>query len=378
MSDTIPFLSLQQQHEPLLENLHNAALRVIDSGIYINGPETDAFSHELSSLLGLDNVVAVSNGLDAIRLILRGYIELGKLQPGQEVILPSNTYIASVLPVVENALVPVLVKPDLRTFGLDWEDAKRHISEHTGAVMTVHLYGTPSWDFSVAEEFRKNGILIIEDNAQAIGASLTAPDGTIMYTGALGNAAAFSFYPTKNIGALGDAGAVATKDGNLARVVEALKNYGSTKRYYNDFTGFNCRMDEIQAALLREKLKLLKELTKARNEAALHYDKAISNKSVVKPEIIPGMTQVWHQYVVRVKNRESLRKRLADQGISTDVHYPVSLFDQSCFRNGETMLKGDKDSREMSRQLAEEVISLPIANIKPEGIERISHIINTH
>lgn len=379
MPDTIPFLSLKNVHEPLQSDLHEAALRVVSSGIYINGPETASLAAELAESLGLGNVVPVSNGLDALRLIIRGYIETGRLHPGDEIIIPSNTYIASLLPAMEFGLVPVLVKPDLSTFGLDWALAESLVTPRTKALMTVHLYGTPSWDFEVAGRLRERGILLIEDNAQAIGAAVTEPgSGRKIHTGALGDAAAFSFYPTKNVGALGDAGAVATSDPQLASAVKALANYGSSVRYRNDFAGYNCRMDEIQAAFLRLKLSHLDSFTVGRRHRAELYDRLITNPEVMKPEILPNVVQVWHQYVIRSSSRNDLAEFLQSHGIATDIHYPLSLFDQPCVRKATTPLEERGDTAEASRKLAGEILSLPVADVSDNQIEYIADVINSY
>lgn len=377
MPSSTPFLSLKDTHAPIAEKLYECAKRVIDSGTYINGPECEGFASELTAKLGLGSVVPVSNGLDAIRLILKGYIEMGRLKKGDEVIIPANTYIATVLPVVEFGLTPILAKPDLTTYGLDWKEVEKLTNEKTGAIITVHLYGTPSWDFESAERLKKQGILIIEDNAQAIGATVTNPaTRQEISTGALADASAFSFYPTKNVGAFGDAGAAATNDRQLAGTIKALANYGSTRRYYNEYIGFNCRMDEIQAAFLRLKLQTLEETALKRDEKARLYDRLINNPTVTLPTRHPHMRQVWHQYVVRTPRREELIETLAAEGIATDIHYPLSLFDQPCFKNAETALKQNREAVESAKKLAKEVVSLPIANITNKEIEKIAGIIN--
>lgn len=357
--------------------LIEAATRVIDSGCYINGPEVAAFEGELAETLGMGRVVGVSNGLDAIRLIIRAYIETGRLAPGDEVILPSNTYIATLLPVSEFGLKPVLAKPDRATFGLDWGDVLRKLTPKTKAVITVHLYGTPSWDEEAARRLRSKGVLIIEDNAQAIGAQILNPrTGKYVFTGALGDAAAFSFYPTKNVGALGDAGAVATADESVAAVVKALANYGSSRRYHNDFIGYNCRLDELQAAFLRIKLASLVEVVERRNERARLYASLIDNPAVTLPAELPQMVQVWHQYVVRTPHRDKLQRWLADHDVATDVHYPLALFDQKCYASPSVAPRFDEECRDITRQLSAEVLSLPIATASPSNIEHISTLIN--
>ena len=377
MTGSIDFLSLNKTHDPMRLELHEAARRVIDSGLYVNGPEGRAFAAELADALGLGEVVPVSNGLDALRLILRGYIELGRLRAGDEVLVPANTYIASVLPIVEFGLRPVLVMPDADTYGLDWNHARRLVSERTRAVMTVHLYGTPSWNFEVADELRRKGIILIEDNAQAIGARARRDaDSPFIFTGALGDAAAFSFYPTKNIGALGDAGAVATADPELAGVVRALANYGSTERYHNKFTGYNCRMDEMQAALLRVKLRHLDATSARRRAAAFLYTSLIKNSRGALPARVLDTEQVWHQYVVRFPFRDALRDALAGAGIATDIHYPVALADQECFSRIPEALSISPEALAESRSMAAEVLSLPVANVSPLEIERIVEVVN--
>ena len=377
MPPTIPFLSLKHAHTPIRERLHECARRVIDSGVYINGPECETFASELSEYLGLGKVVPVSNGLDAIRLILRGYMEMGKLNEGDEVIVPANTYIATVLPVTEFGLIPLLAAPDLSTYGIDWEAAEKLITPETKALITVHLYGTPSWDFETAQRMRELGILLIEDNAQAIGATVTDPlTRKEISTGALGDAAAFSFYPTKNMGALGDAGAVATTDNTLAATVKALANYGSTRRYYNEYNGYNCRMDEMQAAFLRLKLEMLEETTQRRRENAQAYNAGIRNPMVTVPEFKTDMKQVWHQYVVRSPLRDKIIKKLREEEIASDIHYPLSLFDQPCYSNGKIKLGRYGNAYGKAKKLASEVLSLPIADVTQREIKKITDIIN--
>lgn len=369
----IPFLSLREGHSSIEKELCDSARRVIESGTYINGPETRAFASELESLLGVAHVVPVSNGLDALRLILRAYIETGRLAPGDEVMLPANTYIASVLPVVEFGLTPLLVRPDLSTYGLDWNEVMRLLSPKTKAVMAVHLYGTPGWDSAAAAELKERGILLIEDNAQAIGAGVHIPaTGEVRLTGALGDAAAFSFYPTKNIGALGDAGAVATSDPEIASIVKSLANYGSTVRYHNDYAGYNCRMDELQAAFLRVKLRHLESVSEKRRRNAEIYLHMLEGCDIILPETVPNTTQVWHQFVIRHPLRERLRKHLAEKGISSDIHYPLSLFRQKCLA-GLPAVKADRgEASALADRLAAEVLSLPVANVTEQQICRIS------
>ncbi|MDE7095926.1 MAG: DegT/DnrJ/EryC1/StrS family aminotransferase, partial [Muribaculaceae bacterium] len=264
------FLNLAKTNAPLLKELEDAASRVIRSGCYLHGPETKAFEEELAMQCGSKYAIGVSNGLDALRLIIRGYIETGRLRPGDAVMVAANTYIATVMPVTEFGLVPIFVEPDADTMNFNWDEASRILAENDDSqfplnircALITHLYGTPCWDSTVADMMRSRGMIIVEDNAQAIGAEASEEGfNGVSHTGNLADAAAFSFYPTKNIGALGDAGAVTTNDPVLADAVKALANYGTDRRYHNIYAGFNCRLDEIQAAMLRIKLRHMGEET---------------------------------------------------------------------------------------------------------------------
>lgn len=378
------FLNLAETNAPFADDLVAAASRVIRSGCYLHGPETRAFEKELSEQCGADFVIGVSNGLDALRLILRACLELGRIRKGDAVMVAANTYIASVLPVTEFGLIPVFVEPDSDTMNFSWTEALRFLDENSRSVsplnvsvaLITHLYGTPCWDSHAASIIRERGMLIVEDNAQAIGA-LAASSGFSgsRSTGALGDAAAFSFYPTKNIGALGDGGAVTTSDTAIADTVRALANYGSDRRYHNIYEGYNCRLDEIQAAMLRVKLRHLDRETTARAETAAAYDRYISNPIVTKPTIFPDMMQVWHQYVVRVpiNMRDALRAHLASEGVPTDVHYPDPPYLQPCYE-GRFRPKTLTPSIALSRSC----ISLPIANVSVAEAKEVARIINDY
>lgn len=374
----LPFVSLKESNLEIENELLEAIERVVRSGRYINGPEGRLFSSKMSQLHGGRHTVGVSNGLDALKLILRSYIELGLLKPGDEVLAPANTYIASILPMAELGLKIRLITPSLSTYGLDWEEAWKAAGPLTKAVMTVHLYGTPSWDFEIAEKFRERGILIIEDNAQAIGAGITDPKtGEYHPTGTLGDAAGFSFYPTKNIGALGDAGAVTTVDENLAETVRALANYGSKTRYHNIYCGYNCRLDEIQAAVLNTKLGHLEKISARRKAIAETYNSEITNSDIIKPEIITGMNQVWHQYVVRTPERDRLKEKLERKGIETDIHYPLPLHRQECFSKFDSdRLEISREAARISEAISREILSLPIANVSADQAKIIAETIN--
>lgn len=361
-----PFLDLKRLNAPLARDEKEACARVIDSGRFLHGPETSAFEAEMSAIHGGRECVAVSNGLDALRLILKGWCLLRRLAPGDEVIVSANTYIASVLAITDAGLAPVLVEPDPVTMNLDPQQIEAALTRKTKAIMEVHLYGTPARHAEIAEIARRHGLLIVEDNAQSIGA---AEHG--VPTGAMGDAAAFSFYPTKNVGALGDAGAVLTADRELAAAVRALANYGSDRRYHNIYQGYNCRMDEMQAALLRVRLAHLEQDKLRRKRAALSYGRAIVNPLIIKPAIIPEMDQVWHQYVVRCPQRDLLRSYLEENGVQTDIHYAVPPHLQPCYAD---LPHGPLPFTE---QLASEVLSLPIAHVSEQEAAAIADIINS-
>lgn len=370
MADTIPFLNLAETTARYSREIHEAVARVIDSGRYLNGEATSRFESALATSCGADYAIGTSNGLDAIRLIVRAAIETGRLSPGDEVICPANTYIASVIPFREFGFRIRLVEPDTVTMNLNPARALEAAGPRTRCLMAVHLYGYPCW----SEELNRlagRGIFIIEDNAQAIGARSATPGlrGTHI-TGGLGHAAAFSFYPTKNVGALGDAGAVTTSDKELADAVRALANYGSDRRYHNIYCGYNCRLDEIQAAILEVKLRHLDEESCRRNAAARLYAESITNPAITLPCVKQGDTHVWHQYVIRTPHRDALKTYLAGRGIMTDIHYAVPPHLQPCFAG--------QFSAELpiTERLASEVLSLPIANMTESNILRIAEALN--
>lgn len=360
-----PFLDLGKVNARYRDVIDAAVKRVLDSGCYVGGAEVERFEKSLADYVGVKHAVAVSNGLDALRLILRAYIEMGKLTPGDEVIVPANTYIATILAISDNGLKPVLVEPSAATLNLDSSLIARAITERTRAIMPVHLYGRVCRDETLAE--MADRFLIIEDNAQAIGAQYQG-----IKTGALGHAAAFSFYPTKNLGALGDAGAVTTDDQQLADCLQALRNYGSDRQYHNIYQGLNCRMDPMQAAILDAKLKNIDNENADRQQKASVYDQLIDNQHIVKPEIPDDTSQhVWHQYVVRCDSRDRLREYLAENGVGTAIHYATPPHRQPCYQGklGETFPITD--------HIADTVLSLPIAaDTGIDDIKDICSIIN--
>ena len=370
----IRFLDLKTVNADIENELIAAASNVIRSGWYINGTNVQAFEQKLSQYCETKYAVGVSNGLDALRLILKAYIELGVLNYGDEVIVPANTYIATVLAISDNGLSPVFVEPDMATMNLDISIIEQNITKLTRAIMPVHLYGSPCWDKALNELADKYNLKIIEDNAQAIGAKAVFPglNGTVV-TGGLGHAAGNSFYPTKNLGAIGDAGAVTTNDKELADTIRALAKYGSDRRYHNIYCGLNCRMDEIQAAMLCVKLKYLDTENHRRAVIADIYDKNIISPRVVKPAIIGNCKQVWHQYVLQVENRDTFRSFLLEHGIETDVLYPTPPHLQPCY------VKYKNKLLPRTVKLASSVVSIPVStNIGKEEALYISDIINQY
>ncbi len=384
MKHHIPFLDLKALDTPYRDELKAAVCAVIDSGRYIGGVEVENFEHTLATAIGTQYAVGVSNGLDALRLSLRAAIELGYISHGDGVIVAANTYIASILAITDNDLRPVLVEPSPNTYNLDTALIDKAITKATtcgitvSAIMPVHLYGRTCWDTALAEVVDRHHLFIIEDNAQAIGAQSETPgiSGTY-FTGGLGHVGAFSFYPTKNIGAIGDAGAIATNDERLAQTVRALANYGSDRRYHNIVCGYNCRLDTMQAAILSVRMKHLAEITERHQANARALDNALrSCDTIIRPEVPTyEPSHVWHQYVVRVKPRPgdsnaALDKRRTQMrhaletiaGISTDIHYETPPHLQPCYAS--TL---SHDPLPQTERLAAAVFSLPIAAAIPAG-----------
>lgn len=367
-----PFLDLGLANKPIENELKNATCKVIESGRYLHGNETHMLEQEVASKCETAFCVGVSNGLDALKLIFRAYKELGALNDGDKVIVPANTFIASVLSISDNNLIPVLCDPSVLTMNLDPDLIETLIDDKVKAILPVHLYGTPCWSEKLKQIIKENNLLVIEDNAQAIGAkaSVSGLNGTLT-TGGLGHASGISFYPTKNLGGLGDAGAVLTNDKKLANTVKALANYGADRRYHNIYKGYNCRIDEIQAAMLRVKLSHLDEETERRNAIASTYASHISHPLVCVPHTFPDTLQVWHQYVIRVKHRDEFRQYLASHGVQTDIHYATPPHLQPCYTElSDCHLP-------VAEELANEVVSLPIAYpVTTDDAIEISKIIN--
>ena len=386
----IRFMDLKTINDSYGQELVSSINRVIKSGWYILGEEVTNFEIEFSKFLDIRQTIGVANGLDALRLIFKAWIRMGAMNVGDEVIVPANTYIASILSITDNGLIPVLVEPDINNFNLNISLIEKHITTRTKAIMLVHLYGQACWSSSVEKLAKKYNLKIIEDNAQAAGAKIqretrteTKPSspkantkpGTWSRTGSLGHAAGHSFYPGKNLGALGDGGAVTTDDDELAEVVRALANYGSTRKYVNDYQGLNSRLDEIQAAVLRVKLPRLDADNQRRREIAQYYLENIKHPDIVLPTACSlqptasNLSHVWHLFVVRHPNRDRLQKFLTENEIQTLIHYPIPPHKQKAYNNMNTL------SLPITEKIHNEVLSLPISQTLTE--EEASYIVGT-
>lgn len=437
----IKFLDIQKITKSFQPELVEAINRVVKKGWFLLGEEVASFEKEYAGYIGTNHCIGVGNGLDALRLIFRAYIEMGVMKEGDEVIVPANTYIASILAITDNRLKPVLVEPDIETYNLDISLLEQHITDRTRAVMVVHLYGRACWSQELENLADKYNLKIIEDNAQAAGAivevgsgerraenierkvesverkaysikrredsgkrreinqkqelenrgrvlannsPLITPNSQLIRTGALGDAAGHSFYPGKNLGALGDGGAITTNDDELASVIRALANYGSTKKYINDYRGLNSRLDEIQAAVLRVKLKRLDEDNQKRREIATYYLENIKHIEITLPVLFshnsqltthhsPLTTQnhVWHLFVIRHPERDKLQQCLADNDIQTLIHYPVPPHKQNAYK------EWNKLNLPITEKIHKEVISLPLSQVMTnKEAEKVVDIIN--
>lgn len=360
-----PFLNLATVNEPYIGEIRDAALRVIDSGRYIGGDEVESLESELAATIGTTYAVGVGNGLDALRLILRGYMELGRLRHGDKVIVPANSFVASALAVTECGLEVRFADVDADTANLDWD--RLPLDSHTRAVMPVHLYGR----VCPVPSGLPDNLLVIEDNAQAIGASRHGKK-----TGAIGHAAGMSFYPTKNIGATGDAGAVTTDDAELARTVARLRNYGTDRPYHNVYAGINSRLDPIQAAVLRAKLPHLADENATRRRNAEVYLSELDSPLIIKPNAPDEPdAHVWHQFVIRITGgrRDDFRLHMAAYGVETAIHYPTPIHRQPCYASAHGTL-----SLPVAEMLADQVVSLPISRCTtPADAAAIAEIANS-
>lgn len=400
----IKFLDIQKITASYDPELSDAIDKVVKRGWFLLGEEVSAFEKAYAEYIGTKHCIGVANGLDALRLIFKAYIETGIMQEGDEVIAPANTYIASILAITDNRLKPVLIDPDLSTYNIDLSLIESQITPRTKAIMIVHLYGKACWSTGLEEIANKYNLRIIEDNAQAAGAMIMAKSSKLRAvnngkstlpseacilrrTGSLGDAAGHSFYPGKNLGALGDGGAVTTNDDNLALVIRALANYGTIEKYVHKYKGINSRLDEIQAAVLRIKLPRLDLDNQNRREIAEYYLDHIANPDIILPHTgnkdsgtaatfqqiscRKNLEHVWHLFVIRHSFRDKLQNYLTDNDIQTLIHYPVPPHRQNAYRD----LKGL--NLPVTEQIHRDVLSLPISQVMPMNeVDRIVDILN--
>ena len=358
------------------DEIREAAVKIIEKGWYLQGEANQSFEENYSRYIGTKYCVGVANGLDALIWILRAYIELGVMQEGDEVIVPANTYIATILAITENNLRPILIEPSLDNYQIDDTLIEQAITSRTKAILIVHLYGECSYTERIGSVCKKYNLKLIEDNAQAHGCVYTArlhnSNGSVsIKTGAIGDAAGHSFYPGKNLGALGDGGAITTNDEILAQTVRILANYGSSKKYHFQYTGRNSRLDEIQAAILDVKLKYLDEDTEKRREVARYYMQHIKNPLVILPKISDWQSHVFHIFPVRSAYRDELATFLTENDIQTMIHYPIPPHHQECYK-GKLM-----GSYNITEQIHREELSLPMSPVlQDDEIQQIVEKVN--
>lgn len=369
----IPFLSLKDVTALHGAEINEAVSRVVNGGWYLQGAENKKFEKDFSEFIGAKHCVGCANGLDALIWIFRAYIEMGVMQPGDEVIVPANTYIATILAITENGLVPILVEPKPNTLEIDDDLIESHITSKTKAIAIVHLYGRIAYTNKIGELCKKYNIKLVEDCAQSHGCKFE--DGRM--TGNLGDAAGFSFYPGKNLGALGDGGAMVTNDEELAKAVRALANYGSQRKYVFKYAGRNSRLDEIQAAVLDVKLKYLVQDNAHRKAVAHYYYEHIDNPLIALPDLLPDEQNAYHLFPIIVKDgkRDVLHDYLAANGVGTVCHYPIAPHKQECYAN-ETW-NVPQLSLPITERLANEELSIPIGpTITMDEIREIVRLIN--
>lgn len=369
----IKFLDLKKINEPYEATFQEKLRSVLDSGWYILGKEVEMFEKAFAEYCNSKYCIGVGNGFDALVLIFKGYIQLGKLQKGDEVIVPANTYIASILAILQADLIPVLVEPKLETYNIDPDLISEKITSKTKAVLVVHLYGQLAEMDAINTIANQNNLLVIEDAAQAHGAI-----SDFGKSGNLSNVAAFSFYPGKNLGALGDGGAVTTNDGDLARTIQSLRNYGSEAKYHNEYIGVNSRLDELQAAFLNLKLPNLNADNEKRRVIAKRYLSEIKNTKIILPTVSLLKTKqsnnhAFHLFVIRTENREELQNYLLENGIQTMIHYPIPPHKQKAFSNWNHL------SFPITEKIHNEILSLPISPvITTDEVDFVVSILNKY
>jgi|ERR1035437_1310559 dTDP-4-amino-4,6-dideoxygalactose transaminase len=385
----IKFLDLKAINDSFEPELSRAVQRVLDSGWYLQGNEVKSFEKEYAKFLGTKHCIGVANGLDALRLILNAYKELGSIKVGDEIIVPANTFIASILAITDNLLVPVLVEPDINTYNINPYKIEERITARTRGIMIVHLYGMNAMHPEIQRLVKKYNLELIEDNAQSQGCYYGEKR-----TGSLGNASGHSFYPGKNLGALGDAGAVTTNDDELADVVRTIANYGSKVKYQNLFKGLNSRLDEIQAAILRVKLPRLDTYNKRRREVAQYYLENIKHPEIILPKqngsdlraqsseensatpramCHTPLSHVWHLFIIRTLNRDKLQKYLTENGIQTMIHYPIPPHKQNAYKEWTQI------NLPITEEIHNQVLSLPISPVmNEEDAKKVVKLLNAY
>lgn len=360
----IEFLNLQKINSRFHDEILASIGRVLDSGWYIFGEENQKFCEDFSKYCGVKHTIGVANGMNALELIIKGY----GFQKNDEIIVPANTYIASILAISNNECVPVLVEPDINTYNINPNLIEEKITERTKAIMIVHLYGQAVQMKKIWELAQKYNLKIIEDAAQAHGARYCGK-----FTGSLGDAAGFSFYPGKNLGCLGDGGAVTTSDAQLAEKVTALHNYGSFKKYHNLYKGINSRLDEIQAVVLRVRLKYLDQDNVRRRQISRYYRENIHNEKIILPSTYSEESHVWHVFAVRTKNRDKFQDYLRQQDIQTVIHYPIPPHKQPAYKEWNHL------SFPITEQIHREIVSLPISPVMTDvEVEEVVKIVNLY
>ena len=363
----IQFLDISKITGLYQEEIHEAVNRVVDSGWYLQGRENASFEKNYAAYIGTNHCVGTGNGFDALYLIYRAYIEMGMMQAGDEVIVPANTYIASILAITENGLKPVLIEPKLNTLEIDDEAIEHVLTNRTKSIMIVHLYGRCAYTNKIGELCKRYGLKLVEDNAQAHGCKFES-----QYTGALGDAAGHSFYPTKNLGAMGDGGAVTTNDKTLAEVIRAMGNYGSETKNVFRYQGRNSRLDEVQAAILNVKLRHLDDANNRRREVACLYIEGIKNPRVKLPDVLPEEQNVYHIFPVLCASRDRLQSYLLGKGIQTMVHYPIPPHQQTC------MKAWNHRSFPITELIHQQELSLPMSQVlRDDEVQNVIEVINS-
>lgn len=362
----IKFLDIEKLTQKYLPEINTKIARVVESGWYLLGAEVKSFEDNYAKYIGSPHCIGVANGLDALRLILRGYLEMGVMEKGDEIIVPANTFIASILAITDNELKPVFVEPNINTYQIDENLIESKITNKTKGIMLVHLYGQCSFTNHIKSICEKYNLKLIEDNAQAHGCLFNG-----LKTGSLGDAAGHSFYPGKNLGALGDAGAVTTKDSELSNIIRSLGNYGSSQKYKFKYLGYNSRIDEIQAAVLNVKLKYLDEDNNYRKKEAKHYLDEIKHPEIILPNVEDWNEHVFHIFPIRCKRRNELQKYLEKHGVQTLIHYPIAPHKQICYKEYNNL------KLPITEQIHEEELSLPISPVIDfDDVRTVSKIIN--